>query len=198
MPVLPVGHLRCFPLEVGRADISFANGFGEDRDGRAHHAIDIWLHPRIPIAVMSPVYAFPLVSRVFIDRRQGNRRETIDGIGHTLNSGNYVYLLDSAGYIHYFAHLGQRSTLTPGGPAVSPGATIGVFGGHGLHYQVFGPVDTGSEEFRTRVLTTIYASVNPYEELRRLAQQYGGTALGNAEGTYRIPASAQIPLPAPW
>ncbi len=210
MPMsLPRTHLECFPVEIGTTDVSFWRGFNDYRGCRielteehpecpqenwiTHDAVDIGSVD--PVIARCPVWAFVVKSRRARNSETGLREESA-GVGCSKKAGNYITLIDYAGFIHYFSHLdepGSRHGLVSSGDMlVTPYWRFGSV--KGLHYQVFGPVDTHSAEWSSRTITRAYASVDPYDALEWWAIRLNAEPLNDGKGTYKIHAGTVDPI----
>ena len=131
--------------------------------------------------------------------RPGANRNEAEQSGH---GGNFIRMLDFAGYVHYYAHLRDVPRVGPG-DRVTAGQLLGYLGRSGttiphLHYQVRAPrpvrgrmrdargacehlvgSSIESDETEPPCYSTLGGTaVNPYSELVRLCLELGGESLG--------------------
>lgn len=189
MTELQAGSLRCFPVRyprfvmaagieslrtrpTGRTSmdprvISFGRNFAQDRPGgHGHGAIDVFAG--FGCLVMATVSGRVVEEWITGGgRRPGVGFRPYDGGGN--EGGHYVMIQDANGLHHYYAHM-RHPPLVQIGDEVAAGTLLGYVGATGLpsshvqhlHYQV---------TLRRGRLQ----NVNPYNELRRLAEQLGAT-----------------------
>ena len=117
------------------------------------------------------------------------RCQELEGVGTADRSGNYVILVDVHRRFHAYLHMRDPSHLRPG-QKLNAGTIVGYMGNSGigrgrgpvhLHFQVFPPFthEGADEEYRSLEFTRRFGrSVNPYDELERLARGIPGARLG--------------------
>lgn len=170
---MPV-RLTSFPLLVaGSTRISFHDGYADLRHGTAHVAIDI----SAPEGTIVLATTAGLVLRSWM-----SGHGPVTGAGWSARGGNVVLIVDANGYAHYYAHMLTAPKVQPG-QQVRAGASLGQVSNTGaiahgspihLHYQVWSVGSRREEEMANATFTRRFGlSVNPYDELARLARQMG-------------------------
>jgi hypothetical protein len=193
---------------VPHEEIFLANNFAQGRDGIPHNAIDIYGAFGLRIVAATSGWV------VHWWRFQGEWRA---GVGWGERSGFFARIIDPHGFLHQYAHLLEWPKLRPG-QWLNAGDAVGSLGntregsfrrgefsftGSGtvahLHYQVKLPTPVPQHNRGTMQVGECYFDtlgrgfVNPYEALRRLAEN-GHGARRHRNG-YRIPIPHAVTRP---
>jgi murein DD-endopeptidase MepM/ murein hydrolase activator NlpD len=141
-----------------------------------HQAIDIGTQRGTPIISTTN-------GTVLLHWTKRRRRDSATGCGWDDAGGNIVVIVDDQGYAHYYAHMNREPQVSPG--RVVAGQPLGEVGNSGsiadggpthLHYQVWVVGGGRDAELASGVFTRPFGrAVNPYSELRRLAQTLGAS-----------------------
>jgi len=149
----PMAH----PLKAGKLcpDISFYDDYLDDRNGVPHGACDI-------TANLGSYVVSPISGTAWSNVQEGDEP---DDLVYFERGGWHVYVVGDDGFIYYFAHLIEKSPVSPG-DRVEAGEFLGrvgrsgvVYGCPHLHFAVYRIVESGKG-----------GSINPYPHLRRLYQ----------------------------